>query len=105
RVRMVGVRLQRAGKIYYLTPGELPVAVGDEVLVETASGVECGEVVIPPKDVPVSDVVQPVRKVLRHMEDADREQLRANRESELEALAFAAERIAGRGLPTKVGHA
>src|SRR5690606_29260041 len=65
----------------------------------------CGEVVIPPKDVPVSDVVQPVRKVLRHMEDADREQLRANRESELEALAFAAERIAARGLPMKLVNA
>ncbi|MFS8534509.1 MAG: stage 0 sporulation family protein [Limnochordales bacterium] len=104
-VRIVGVRFKRAGKIYYFTPGELPVAVGDEVLVETAAGVECGEVVIPPKDVPVSDVVQPVRKVLRHMEDADREQLRANRESELEALAFAAERIAARGLPMKLVNA
>ncbi len=101
-IRIVGVRFKRAGKIYYFTPGDLPVAVGDEVLVETASGVECGQVVIPAKDVPISDVVQPVRKVLRHMEPADREQLLANRSSERDAQTFAAERIAARGLPMKL---
>src|SRR5690606_28747384 len=37
-VRIVGVRFKRAGKIYYFSPGELEVAVGDQVLVETAGG-------------------------------------------------------------------
>ncbi|HEY8418743.1 MAG TPA: stage 0 sporulation family protein [Limnochordales bacterium] len=104
-VRIVGVRFKRAGKIYYFTPGELEVSVGDQVLVETAAGTECGEVVIPPKDVPLSDVVQPVRRVIRRLEPADRERLLANREGEREAEAFAKERIAARNLPMKLVNA
>jgi len=104
-VRIVGVRFKRAGKIYYFSPGELEVAVGDQVLVETAAGLECGEVVIPAKDVPVSDVVQPVRRVVRQVEAGDRQQLVANRDSEREAEAFARERIAARSLPMKLVNA
>ncbi|HLT57994.1 MAG TPA: regulatory iron-sulfur-containing complex subunit RicT [Limnochordales bacterium] len=101
-IRIVGVRFKRAGKIYYFTPGDLQVSVGDQVLVETQAGVECGEVVIPAKHVPVDDVVQPVRRVLRHVGPAEREQLVANRDSERAAQAFAQERIAARGLPMKL---
>ena len=104
-VRIVGVRFKRAGKIYYFTPGELEVSAGDQVLVETAAGTECGEVVIPPKYVPLSDVVQPVRRVIRRLEPSDREQLLANRDAEREAEAFAKERIAARNLPMKLVNA
>ena len=42
---VVGVRFRNVGKIYYFNPKNYKVKVGDHVIVETARGVECGEVV------------------------------------------------------------
>ena len=50
--RVVGVRFKTAGKIYYFDPGDLEVTVGSRVVVETARGIELGEVIIRPKEVP-----------------------------------------------------
>jgi len=101
-VRVVGVRFKRAGKIYYFDPGELELVPGDRVLVETAAGVEFGEVVTPVKMVPESAVVPPIRPVLREAVREDYDQLLANRELERIAHAFALERIAARGLPMRL---
>lgn len=101
-VRIVGVRFKRAGKIYYFDPGDLDLAPGDRVLVETAAGVEFGEVVVPVKMVPESEVVPPIRPVLREAVREDYDQLLANREKERIAHAFALERIAARGLPMRL---
>ena len=43
--KVVGVRFRNVGKIYYFNPKNYKVKVGDHVIVETARGVECGEVV------------------------------------------------------------
>lgn len=104
-VVVVGVRFKRAGKLYYFKPGDLELHPRDQVLVETAAGMEIGEVVIPAKAVPAADVVQPVRRVVRRVDERDAEQLLANRESEERARAVAAERIAARGLAMKLVNA
>ena len=44
---IIGIRFKEIGKVYYFAPGNIKVAQGDRVIVETARGVECGEVVIP----------------------------------------------------------
>ena len=51
-VTIVGVRFKKAGKIYYFAPGELKLEKGDHVIVETARGIEYGQVVIPQQEVP-----------------------------------------------------
>ena len=48
---VVGVRFKKAGKIYYFDPGELNILEMDDVIVETARGVEYGQVVIGPREV------------------------------------------------------
>lgn len=101
-VRIVGVRFKRAGKIYYFDPGDMSLVRGDRVLVETAAGVEFGEVVVPVKMVPECDVVPPIRPVLREVVREDYDQLVTNREEERAAHAVAEERIAARGLPMKL---
>lgn len=101
-VRIVGVRFKRAGKIYYFDPGVLDLVRGDRVLVETAAGVEFGEVVVPPKMVPESDVVPPIRPVLRRVEREDYDRLLANRHDARLAHEAALERIAARGLPMRL---
>ncbi len=43
--RVIGVRFRTAGKIYFFAPGKFEIKQGDNVIVETARGVEFGRVV------------------------------------------------------------
>lgn len=101
-IRIVGIRFKRAGKIYYFDPGDMDLQHGDQVVVETASGLEFGDVVVPPKFVPDDEVVQPIRKVVRQVGGDDHEQLVNNRYDEREAQALATERIEAHGLPMRL---
>ena len=48
---IIGVRIKDVGKIYYFSPNNKKVESGCYVIVETARGVECGEVVIANREV------------------------------------------------------
>ena len=39
---VVGVRFRDTGKVYFFDPNKLTLKTGDNVIVETARGVECG---------------------------------------------------------------
>ena len=45
-IKIIGVRFREAGKIYYFSPGKRKISRGDQVIVETARGVEMGRVVL-----------------------------------------------------------
>ncbi|NMB96793.1 MAG: stage 0 sporulation protein, partial [Clostridiaceae bacterium] len=62
---VVGVRFRSAGKIYYFDPDNLEIPVNTSVIVETARGVELGNVVIANRDVPEEEIVAPLKKVIR----------------------------------------
>ncbi|MCL6610401.1 MAG: stage 0 sporulation family protein [Peptococcaceae bacterium] len=100
--KVVGVRFKKAGKIYYFDPGELSLEVEDEVVVETARGIEYGEVVVGPTSVPDEEVVAPLKKVLRRVTGDDRRQLQENREKEARAFQVGLDKIAAHGLPMKL---
>ncbi|NLW17136.1 MAG: stage 0 sporulation family protein [Firmicutes bacterium] len=99
---VVGVRFKRAGKVYYFDPAQIDLQKGDHVIVETARGLEYGEVVTPVREVPPGDVVAPLKAVIRKATDADAEQLAANKDKEKEAFNIALERIAAHGLEMKL---
>ncbi|MBC7334807.1 MAG: stage 0 sporulation family protein [Clostridia bacterium] len=101
-VTVVGVRFRRAGKIYYFDPGQLPLAVGDKVIVETVRGVEYGEVVVGPREVPAEQVVNPLRQVIRRATPEDAETAKANAAREKEAFAICQRKIEEHGLPMKL---
>ena len=44
-IMVIGVRFRSAGKIYYFDPDGLEYKQGQHVIVETARGVEYGEVI------------------------------------------------------------
>ena len=44
--KVVGVRFRQVGKIYFFAPGKYSVETGQHVIVETARGVEYGQVVL-----------------------------------------------------------
>ncbi|MGI6558184.1 MAG: PSP1 domain-containing protein [Limnochordia bacterium] len=101
-VKVVGVRFKKAGKIYYFDPDEIELETGVNVIVETARGLEFGEVVVGPKVVPEEEVVQPLKKVIRRATEEDFEHLQENREKEERAFEIGLAKIAKHGLPMKL---
>jgi cell fate regulator YaaT (PSP1 superfamily) len=96
---VVGVRFKKAGKIYYFEPGELVVAPGVHVIVETARGLEFGEAVIGPKVVSEDDIVAPLKKVLRIATPEDKVKVQENKKKETEAFKICEQKIQAHGLP------
>ena len=63
--KVIGVRFRNVGKIYYFSPKDFDIKSGDHVIVETARGVEYGQVVLPPREVEDEKVIQPLKEVIR----------------------------------------
>ena len=99
---VIGVRFKRAGKVYFFDPGALPVVAGGNVVVETARGLEFGEVVTPAREVPDEQIVQPLRPVVRVATEQDVRNARRNAESEKSAFSICQEKIAAHGLEMKL---
>ena len=101
-VTVIGVRFRRAGKIYYFSPNEYDIKVGDNVIVETARGVEYGNVVIANREISEEEVVAPLKEVIRVATPEDDEKERANKEKEKEAFKICLEKIKKHGLEMKL---
>lgn len=86
---VVGVRFKRAGKIYYFDPAGHELVVGDYVLVETGRGLECGQVVVRPRQVSADEVIAPLRKVVRVATPDDLQAVHENARLAEEALGKA----------------
>lgn len=100
--KVIGVRFRTAGKIYFFAPGKLDIRQGDNVIVETARGVEFGRVVQGIREVKDEDVVQPLKSVIRVATEADHKVEEKNREKEKEAFKICLEKIRKHGLEMKL---
>ena len=100
--KVIGVRFRKAGKIYFFSPGKLEIQRGDQVIVETARGVEFGNVVSGPKEVEDGDITQPLKSVIRVATDEDRKTEEKNRKKEREAFDICLEKIHKHGLEMKL---
>jgi len=99
---VVGVRFKRASKIYYFDPSGIDLEVNDYVVVETSRGLEVGCVVIAPKQVLASDVVKPLKPVVRKAELEELERAQEFEDKEREALVECGKLIAELNLPMKL---
>ena len=100
--RVIGVRFRNVGKIYYFSPKNLEIKSGDHVIVETARGVEYGNVVLPPRDVEDEKVVQPLKEVIRIANAQDDKKEESNRTREKEAYQICLKKIKEHGLEMKL---
>ncbi|MDR2532429.1 MAG: stage 0 sporulation family protein [Oscillospiraceae bacterium] len=91
---IVGVRFKDVGKVYYFSPGALKISVGEKVIVETAHGVEYGEVVIANREVLESEIVSPLKNIMRVATKKDAQTLEANKKKEAEILYVFTKKIA-----------
>lgn len=101
-VKVVGVRFKSAGKIYYFDPGDFEIEQNSSVIVETARGVEFGQVVISPREVPEEDIVAPLKKVIRVATDEDKKHAEDNRRKEEEAFNTCLQKIKNHNLDMKL---
>ncbi len=101
-VEIIGVRFKKNGKIYFFAPGSNKPKAGEKVVVETARGVECGEVAIEPRMEPESNIVGNLRTIVRIATPKDLKSLELNRTREAEAAKVCEEKIAEHGLDMKL---
>ena len=100
--KVIGVRFRKAGKIYYFSPGEEDIKVGQHVIVETARGIEYGYVVLGTHEVDDQKVIQPLKPVIRMATEADEEIECRNKEKEKEAYKICLEKIKKHELDMKL---
>lgn len=101
-VTVIGVRFKEAGKIYYFDPDQLSIVAGDHVIVETARGIEYGNVVVGIKQVPEEEIIPPLKKVIRVATPEDDARVLANAEYEKEAFDICFKKIEQHQLPMKL---
>ncbi len=100
--RIIGVRFRPAGKIYYFAPGKFHIKKGQQVIVETARGIEFGHVVMGAKEVEEDQITQPLKSVIRLANNEDRKIEERNREKEKEAFQICLEKIRKHKLEMKL---
>lgn len=101
-LEVIGVRFKKVGKIYYFDPCGLDVAVGQNVIVETARGVEFGETVIPNREIKDDHVVKPLKKLIRIATEKDHAAVAKNAEKAKEAFRICEKKIAEHKLDMKL---
>ena len=101
-VKVVGVRFKKAGKVYYFDPDRLNIKTGDNVIVETARGIEFGEVVISAREVEDHEIVAPLKKVMRIASEEDKKHADENARKEKEAFEVCLRKIRDHNLEMKL---
>lgn len=91
---IIGVRFKKVGKVYYFDPNGLEITPGTHVIVETARGIECGECALGNTEVDDSEVVHPLKKVLRTATETDLQVARGNERQAREAYNVCKRKIA-----------
>lgn len=99
---IIGVRFKKVGKVYYFDPGEIKVQEGQNVIVETARGIEFGEVVTPNRMVEDESIVSPLKKLVRIATKEDIAHLEDNAQKEKDAFSICQKKIESHKLDMKL---
>ena len=101
-VNVIGVRFQNAGKLYFFDPGAFWPTPGDFVIVETARGIEFGEVVTPVREMNDEQLASPLKQVVRIATAQDVQHAQENKQNEKEAYAICQKKISEHKLDMKL---
>lgn len=101
RVEIIGIRFKDVGKVYYFSPNGVQFKQGEKAIVETARGVECGEIVLTNRTYPESALVSPLKSIIRKADENDEKQLVLNEKKEKEIMEVFSAKIAQHKLDMK----
>ena len=93
KVSVTGVRFKPGGKVYYFDHGDLKIKNNSYVIVDTARGLEFGEVAFGDKTVKEASLILPLRQVVRVATEEDIKQNAENKKKEEEAFRICLEKI------------
>ncbi len=96
--KIVGIRFKNGGKMYYFDPGKLTLSEGQWCIVETARGKECGEVIQGNHEINESEVVSPLKPVIRIADSADLKKMQILEQKEQKAFEICEKKIQNLGL-------
>ena len=99
---VVSIKFRNRGKMYYFDPAGLTLREGEKAVVQTAKGMELGDVVKGNHFVEAGQVVQPLRPVLRAATADDRRIEEMCRRREREAYVIGKQKIKDHGLDMKL---
>lgn len=102
QIEVIGVRFSEGGKVYYFAPNKNVAKNTDYVIVETSRGIEFGKVACTNKLVNSSEVVQPLRSVIRIATENDIKTNEENKRKEAEALKICQEKVSAHELEMKL---
>lgn len=97
-LKIIGVRFKSVGKIYYFNPLFNKIKLGDKVIVETARGVECGEVVMVDREIDETEFSSPIKPIIRIATEQDFKTIEKNKQKEKDAFKICEEKIAAHKL-------
>lgn len=86
RTEIVGIKFKKSGKTYYFAPAGFDLKTDDRVIVDTARGEEYGITSIPNRFISNSEIVEPLRSVLRLATPEDTRIHNENSKKEIEAF-------------------
>ena len=99
---VIGVRFKEVGKVYYFDPLGNTLRIGDMVIVETARGLECGEVAMENKNIDDESLTHPLKPLIRIATEKDLNHLAENHLKEKNARRICEQKIAAHGLEMKL---
>ena len=99
---IISVRFNNRGKAYYFDPSGLSVSIGDNVIVETAKGLEYGECTRGNRMVGDDAIIKPLRPVVRIATEADKATALSGKGKEKEAFDYCQKRISDFNLEMKL---
>ena len=99
---VIGVRFKQVGKIYYFSPNGVQMPVGEKVIVETARGIECGEVAISNRQIKDEGIIKPLKTVIRVANKDDLRRIEENKVKEKKAFKLCLEKIEKHKLQMKL---
>ena len=99
---VIGVRFKKVGKVYYFDPKGIQVQKDQPVIVETARGLEYGEVSMANTAMEDDKIVQPLKQLVRVATDADKKVMENNLRLEKDAFRICEEKIAKHQLEMKL---
>ena len=101
-VRIVGIQLQKNGKIIYYDANGLDLKPGDYIVADTAKGLDLGEVVVGIRETEEENASAQIRKVVRAATRQDIDHSAENRVKEKEAYRICQKKIEEHQLDMKL---
>lgn len=102
-VKVVGIKFKNGGKLYYFAPKDGEVYTRNmPVVVETAKGIEYAWVAYPEREVDESEIVSPLKPIVRIATQKDTEFYKSCEAKKPQAMQICKEKILKHGLEMKL---